>query len=351
RLELIAYTNSPKEDDLTRRIKPHFAHWREIYALGDQAAAQLIHDDGIHVLLDLSGHTAYNRLPVFAWKPAPIQTTWLGYFASTGVAEMDYILGDKWLLPENEANHFIEKGWQLAGAHSCLTPPAEQVSTATLPALRSQTITFGTLNNLAKMNDRVVACWARILTSIPNSQLYFNTKALHDETVKRSIIDRYAAHGIAANRLILESTTGRLAALNSYNRIDIALDPFPYPGGTTSYEALWMGVPILTMQGHNYISHLGESILHNAGLPDWIARDEDDYVAKAIQFAGDLPKLAALRAGLREQVLASPLFNASRFAKHFEEALWGMWQAKQPALVGALQSPPSPSSSHQAHPA
>jgi predicted O-linked N-acetylglucosamine transferase (SPINDLY family) len=349
RLELIAYSNNPKEDDLTQRIKPSFSAWKPVHVLNDEAMAQLIHSDGVHVLLDLSGHTAYNRLPALAWKPAPVQATWLGYFASTGMAEMDYILGDKWLLPDNEANHFIEKGWHFSGAHSCLTPPSEQVNIETLPALQSHLITFGTLNNIAKMNDRVVACWARILTSIPNSQLYLNTKALRDETLKRSIIDRYAAHGIAANRLILESTTGRLAALSSYNRIDIALDPFPYPGGTTSYEALWMGVPILTMQGHRYIAHMGESIMHNAGLSDWIARDEDDYVAKAVSVAGDLPKLAALRAGLREQVRRSPLFDAPRFAKHFEEALWGMWQARQPALAGALHPPPS--SAHQEHPA
>lgn len=327
RVELIAYPTQPKEDGLTARIKPCFSAWKPLFKLNDQAAAQLIHSDGVHVLLDLSGHTAHNRLSVFAWKPAPVQATWLGYFASTGVEAMDYILGDKWLLPDVEAHHFSEKGWRFSGAHGCLTLPVEKVNIETLPALQSHVITFGTLNNIAKMNDRVVACWARILNSIHNSQLYLNTKSLRDETLKKSIIDRYAAHGIAASRLILEATTGRFAALSSYNRIDIALDPFPYPGGTTSYEALWMGVPIITLQGSNYISHLGESILHHAGLPGWIATSEADYVAKAVQFANDLSKLASLRAGLREQVCTSSLFDAPRFAKHFEAALWGMWQA------------------------
>lgn len=329
RIELIAYSTHHKEDELTARIRPYFSVWKSLAGKSDEAAARLIHADGVHILLDLSGHTRYNRLPVFAWKPAPVQAMWLGYFASTGVAEMDYILGDKWMLPDGEEHHFVERGWRLSGAHSCLTPPKEDIKVEELPALRNRLITFGTLNNLAKMNDRVVACWARILSEIPNSRLYLNTSNLRDDALRKSVIERYAAQGIPENRLILEATTGRVAALNSYNKIDIALDPFPYPGGTTSYEALWMGVPILTMRGSNYISHLGESIMHNAGLPDWIAANEEDYRAKAIALASDKTKLAALRTGLRQQVLASPLFDAQRFARDFEAALWGMWQRYQ----------------------
>jgi protein O-GlcNAc transferase len=173
-----------------------------------------------------------------------------------------------------------------------------------------------------------VACWARILNEIPDSRLYLNMSSLRDNSLRKSVIERYAAQGIPESRLILEPTGGRVAALNSYNRIDIGLDPFPYPGGTTSYEALWMGVPILTMKGSNYVSHFGESIMHNAGLPDWIASNEDEYIAKAIAFSGDLESLASLRSSLRARVLASPLFDAKRFAQDFEDALWGMWQAR-----------------------
>jgi protein O-GlcNAc transferase len=327
RIELIAYPTHHKEDELTARIRPFFSAWKPLVGLSDEAAANLIHADGVHVLIDLSGHTGRNRLPVFAWKPAPVQVTWLGYFATTGVAEMDYILGDKWLLPDGEAHHFVEKGWRLSGSISCLTPPHEDIKVEKLPALQNQSITFGTLNNSSKMNGRVVACWARILNAIPNSRLYLNMRNLRDNALRKSVIERYAAHGVAENRLILEPTTGRIAAFNSYNRMDIALDPFPYPGGTTSYEALWMGVPVLTMRGDKYISHLGESIMHHAGLPDWIAADEEDYIAKAVAFASDLEHLAKLRAGLRQQVLASPLFDAPRFARNFEHALWGMWLA------------------------
>lgn len=326
RIELIAYPTHYKEDELTARIRPYFSSWMSLVGKSDEVAARLIHADGVHVLLDLAGHTDKNRLPIFAWKPAPVQAMWLGYFATTGVAEMDYILGDKWTLPDGEEYHFVEKGWRLSGAHWCMTPPKEDIKVEELPALRNQSITFGTLNNLAKMNDRVVACWARILNEIPNSRLYLNRSNLRDDALRKSIIERYAAHGIAENRLILEATAGRVAALNSYNRIDIALDPFPYPGGTTSYEALWMGVPILTMRGSNYISHLGESIMHNAGLPDWIAANEEEYIAKAVSFSTNLVNLARLRNSLRARVLASPLFDTPLFARNFEAALWGMWK-------------------------
>jgi protein O-GlcNAc transferase len=328
RIELIAYSTHHKEDELTARIRPYFSFWKPLIGKSDEAAARLIHTDGVHILLDLSGHTAHNRLPVFAWKPAPVQAIWLGYFATTGVAEMDYILGDRWTLPDGEEHHFVEKGWRLSGALSCLTPPTEDIKVEELPALRNQSITFGTLNNPTKMNDRVVACWAHILNEIPNSRLYLNMSNLRNDALRKTVIERYAAHGIAENRLILEATTGRGAALNSYNRIDIALDPFPYPGGTTSYEALWMGVPILTMRGSNYLSHLGESIMHNAGLPDWIAANEEDYIAKAVAYSSNLANLMNLRSNLRARVLASPLFDAPLFARSFEAALWGMWQAR-----------------------
>jgi predicted O-linked N-acetylglucosamine transferase (SPINDLY family) len=339
RVELVAYTNNAKEGDLTLRIKPHFTYWREIYALGDRAAAKLIHDDAIHILLDLSGHTAHNRLPVFAWKPAPVQVTWLGYFASTGVAEVDYLLADAHMVPSPEESHFTETIWRLPDSYLCFTPPGLNLAVGQLPALLSGKITLGCFNNLTKVNDAVIALWVRVLLAIPGSCLFLKTLQLNDTDTCDTIRRKFAALGVAADRLLLEGSLPRVELLAAYQRVDIALDPFPYPGGTTSMEALWMGVPVLTKRGDRFLSHMGESILHHAGLPDWIARDEDDYVAKAIQFAGDLPKLAALRAGLRQQVLASPLFDAPRFARNFEAALWGMWRAKQPALADALPPP------------
>jgi protein O-GlcNAc transferase len=186
------------------------------------------------------------------------------------------------------------------------------------------------LNNLAKMNDATVSLWARILAAVPHSRLLLKAHQLKDEMTITKTLQRFATHGIGMERLILvPPTSQRSDHLATYHRVDIGLDPFPYPGVTTTAEALWMGVPVLSMQGDRFLSRTAASIAHNAGLPDWIATSEDDYVAKAIAFSQNVPQLATLRAGLREQVRTSPLFDAPRFAKHFEQALWGMWQAKQ----------------------
>jgi protein O-GlcNAc transferase len=278
------------------------------------------------VLLDLSGHTAKNRLPMFAWKPAPVQVSWLGYFASTGVAEMDYVIGDAHIAPARDECHFSESICRLPDSYLCFTPPNVAVEPGPLPALGNTQVTFGCFNKLTKMNNAVVALWARVLLAVPHSRLFLKTTQLKDAAICEVTRQEFAAHGIATDRLILEGSSPRAELLAAYQRVDIALDPFPYPGGTTSVEALWMGVPVLTKRGDRFLSHMGESILHNAGLADWIADDDDDYVAKAVAHTADLSRLAALRAGLRQQVLASPLFEAKQFARNFEAAMWGMWQ-------------------------
>ena len=171
-----------------------------------------------------------------------------------------------------------------------------------------------------------MALWAQILNQVPGSCLFLKTRQLSESSVKQGIAERFSVHGIAANRLVLEGPSSRADYLAAHQRIDIALDPFPYPGGTTTVEALWMGVPVLTLAGERFLSRQGVGLLMNAGLPEWIATDPDDYVNRAVAHASDLPGLAALRAGLRQQVLASPIFDARRFAEHFEAALRGMWR-------------------------
>jgi predicted O-linked N-acetylglucosamine transferase (SPINDLY family) len=330
RIELIAYPTHRRQDELTARIRPYFSEWKPLIGLNDEGAARLIHADGVHVLIDLSGHTAHNRLPVFAWKPAPIQVTWLGLPATTGVAEIDYVLGDPHAISSEFENHFSETVWRMPESYLCLTIPTSPVNVAPLPAFAAGYVTFASFNNLTKMNDAVVAAWARILKLVPNSRLLLKTKQLSDPTVCEKTRLRFASCDIAPGQLAL---SGMLASrddhLAAYNKVDIALDTFPYPGVTTSVEALWMGVPVLNMQGDRFLSCTAGSIAHNAGLSDWIAADADDYVAKAAAFASDLERLAALRSGLRRQVLASPLFDAPRFARNFENALWEMWQRHQ----------------------
>ncbi len=327
RLEFFAYASCSVFDEVSERIKTLCQGWCSAAGLSDEVLAQRIRDDGIDILIDLSGHTAHNRLPMFAWKPAPVQATWLGYLATTGVGAIDYVIADAWTLPEREEANFTEKVWRLPESYLCFTPPSDCDEVGPLPAISNDYITFGSFNNLSKMNDAVVALWSRVLTAVPNSQLYLKSPQLKEASVQQSVAERFAVHAVDAERLILQGQVPRADYLKSFQRVDIALDPFPYPGITTSVESLWMGVPVLTLSGKSFLSRQGVGLLMNAELPEWIAEDANDYVVRAVSHARDLQRLAALRSGLRQQVLASPVFDAPRFAQHFEAALRGMWQA------------------------
>lgn len=326
KIELLAYATDAREDALTQRIKPHFTIWRALVDVSNENAAQTIRADAPHILIDLNGCTANNRLPVFAWKPAPVQVSWLGYWASTGLSAMDYILADPYSLPAQEAAHYSERPWYLPDTRLCFTPPQEAVPCAELPALKNGYIAFGCFNNPTKMNDAVVALWAQVLQRVAGSRLTLKAKLFEDASIVAQTHARFAAHGIDAARLTLLGQSARADYLAAYNAIDIALDPFPFTGGTTSVEGLWMGVPLLTRRGDRMIAHQGESILHNVGLTDWIAADNDDYIERAAAHAGDLARLAQLRSELRARLLASPLCDAERFARNFETALAGMWE-------------------------
>jgi predicted O-linked N-acetylglucosamine transferase (SPINDLY family) len=325
-IELVAYSSQPDGDDLTAELRQHFASWAEVAGSSDRELAQQIHDDRIDVLVDLAGHTRHSRLPAFAWKPAPVLVTWLGYFATTGLTAIDWKIGDPWLSPRDEGHHFTEKIWRLPDSCLCFAPPHDAPAVAALPSAANGYPTFGCFNNLAKVNDDVVEVWSRILAAAPGARLLLKTKQLASAELRAALLARFEHHGIAADRLILEGTAPYAEYLASYGRVDIALDPFPYPGGATTAEGLWMGVPALTLRGDRFIAHQGESLLHAAGLPDWIACDRDEYVRKAVDFAADRSRLAQLRASLRQQVAASPLFDAPRYARHLEAAWRGMWQ-------------------------
>ncbi|HTH76389.1 MAG TPA: tetratricopeptide repeat protein [Trinickia sp.] len=328
RIEPIAYSNALHTDELTARIKPRFALWRHVAEMDDASLAQRIRDDRIDVLVDLSGHTGRNRLPMFAWRPAPLQVSWLGYFATTGLTEIDYLLADPHVVPPGEESQYTERIWRLPDSYLCFTLPTERVDVAPLPALANGYFTFGCLNNHKKLNDGVIAVWSRILLATPHARLLLKNHQLGEPSIMLETFARFAAHGVDETRLLLEGPSARDQYFSTYHRVDLALDPFPYPGGTTSVEGLWMGVPVLTRRGDRFLSHLGELVLKTVGLPEWIAADTEDYVVRAVAAASDLPALAALRAGLRERVERSPLADAPRFAAHWMTAIEQMWQTK-----------------------
>ena len=329
RVELFAYAASPHVDALTTRIKPYFAAWKPLYDLSDGDAARLIHADGVHVLLDLAGHTEQNRLPIFAWKSAPVHASWLGYYATTGVAGMDYLLTSEVAVPEAQRGDFTEKVWYLPDTWLCFTPPDVDLSVVVLPALKNGCITFGCFQRLDKMGETILKAWASILTALPNAQLNLDCKQLGDPAVVKQQALRLQQHGIDPARVMMRGAAPtREAYLSRYAEVDVMLDTFPYPGVTTTCEAMWMGVPTLTLAGDTYLSRQGAGMVTAAGLGDWVTSSVEDYIDKAVSLASDLPKLAALRAGLRKQVSTSPLCDAQRFARNFEEALWGMWLEK-----------------------
>src|SRR5450830_202115 len=328
-VELISYSTTSREDEVTARLKPYFSGWKSLVGLTDQAAAQLIHNDSLHVLLDLSGHSSGNRLPIFAWKPAPLQVSWLGYFATTGMAAMDYFIADAVGVPELNRSQFVEKIKYLPETRLCFTAPSADIAVSTLPALTNKFITFGCFQNMAKVGDEVLDLWAEVMLALPDAKLRWQCKSFRDNSVADELKQRLLTRGISSDRIILLGYVLREAYLIAHHEVDVILDTFPFTGGTTTCEALWMGVPTLTLAGSTLIARQGASLLTAAGLCDWVAESKTDYLSKAQLFCSDLDKLAYLRAELRARVLASALFDAPRFAKNMENALWEMWNDSQ----------------------
>lgn len=328
RLELTAYSNTSNEDRTTERLRPRFARWVDVKGLKDAAVAQRILADKIDILVDLGGHTGDNRLPVFALRPAPVQVSWLGYFASTGVAEIDYILADRISVPDDHTEFFTEKICYLPDTRLCLTPPITQreVLVPPLPAQTSGHVTFGSFQARTKINDRVLAVWGQILASIPGSRLRLQIQQMDIAALRDELLQRMSLANIDLARVTITAGLPWEEYLAAYGNIDIVLDTFPYPGGTTTAEALWMGVPTVTLLGNTMLSRQGGSMLSCLGLTDWIAHSESEYVAIAIRQANDLPGLNLLRVELRERALRSPLFDTQRFAANLQNCFEELFQ-------------------------
>jgi predicted O-linked N-acetylglucosamine transferase (SPINDLY family) len=331
KFEVYCYSNSRADDDMTMRLREAAHSWRVIAALSDADADAMIRHDEIDILVDLSGHSAGNRLPLFALKPAPVQATWLGYLDTSGLGAMDYFLTDRFVVPAEDEGSFAETVLRLPDAHLCFSAEGLDVPVVARPD--TGPLTLGSFNKWTKVSDGTIALWSRLMAEIPDSRLLVNTREVGDPETRRRAIERFAVHGISADRLMLEKPTSRIDLLAAYNRIDIALDPFPYNGCMTTAEALWMGVPVVTLRGKRSVSRAAEGILTVAGLAKLVAEDGDAYVAAVKALAEDRKHLSELRSSLRAVVEQSPICDGPRFTQALEglyREMWKNWCSSRP---------------------
>jgi len=319
--ELFAYCNNERSDDHTERMKGYFDHWIDVFPLSDNAMAERIYDDQIDIMIDMAGHTRGNRLSVFAMRPAPIQVaSMIGCGYTTGLKEIDYIIADDNLVPVGSEAYFSEQVWRLPAPCIIYEPPQEITpDVMDLPALRKGYVTFGSMTRLVRLNDSVFRVWKEILNRVPDSRLRLDQKPFAEESVRELFLERLERLGIARERVELTCSTPHWTG---YHDIDIGLDCWPHNAGTTIYESLWMGVPVLSKTDRPSVGYVGATILKPLGLEDWVVADEMSYIEKAVAYAEDLDALAKLRAGLRHQIWfdKSNLLSGDVLTLNFEDA-------------------------------
>ncbi|MDR3405572.1 MAG: tetratricopeptide repeat protein [Chthoniobacter sp.] len=328
--EIFCYSDVVKPDEMTVQFRRHPSHWRDVADVADETLAGIIREDRIDILVDLTQHMAGNRLPVFARRPAPVQVSFAGYPAATGVEAIGYRISDRYLEDgKSETENGKCERLMLVDSFWCYDPCGTEVAISALPARDSGHVTFGSLNNFCKVNETMLQLWARVLEAVKDSRLILLS---HAGSHRQRTVDVLAREGIGAQRIEFVEPRPRREYLKLYQRLDIVLDPFPYNGHTTSLDALWMGVPVVSLTGQRAVSRAGLSQLTNLGLPELVAHSEDAYVAIAARLAGDLPRLAELRGTLRPRMEASVLMDAPRFARQIEDAyraMWRQWCAQQ----------------------
>ncbi len=322
--QVFCYSQAKVADDITARLQACTDTWRNVIGVSDEKLTETIGEDAIDILVDLAMHTAGNRLLVFARKPAPVQVCYLGYAGGTSVETIDYRLTDRYLDPDpSEDRFYFEKSVRLSGTYWCYeqsldTPPVNE-----LPAITTGKVTLGCLNNFPKTNPPTLKTWAALLHQLPDAKLVLNAPmGNHRERVVRFMEDL----GVASDRIEMVRSRSLREYFETYGRIDIALDPFPYCGATTTCDSLWMGVPVVTLSGRTAVGRAGVSILSNVGLVELIAKNSDDYVQIAKDLARNLPRLSQLRATLRQRMQDSPLMNAEQFTRGIEAAYRQMWR-------------------------
>ena len=329
-VETFCYAEVPRPDAVTHRLQGLSGNWLTTTGISDEALVQRIQADRIDILVDLAGHSAFNRLRVFSAKPAPVQITWLGYPNTTGLKAMDYRFTDCWADPPgtSEALH-TEELVRLPHGFLCYLPPPDAPAVSPPPMLARGKVTFGSYNNLPKIVPEVVALWSTLLHACPDANLVLKNFSLSDADIRQNYLEQFAAHGIDAGRLVLRGRHDSVSEhLDSYGEIDIALDTFPYNGTTTTCEALWMGVPVVTIYGTRHAGRVGASLLHQISLPELVASSAEEYVRITTRLASDRSTLAELRASLRQRMSRSALCDAPRFARDVEDTyrvLWRRW--------------------------
>lgn len=327
-VRVFGYSDTLRPDQDTLRLKALCDEWRDVAGKSHAEVAELIRADGIHVALDLAGHSAANRLPVFAVKPAPVQLSYLGYPATTGMDCFEGRIVDTHTDPPGFEAHGSEDLLRLDRVFLAYTPPQDAPEPGPVPSDQHGFITFGSFNNLAKVNDHVVALWAKILHGCPGSRLLLKSQALADSWVRAGLGRRFEALGIATDRLDLRGWCIEGSPLGPYRDMDIALDPFPYAGTTTTCEALWMGVPVVTLAGARHSGRVSVSLLKAVGLGELVATDEKGYLHMALDLAADAPRRAQLRGALRPRLAASSLCDGAGLAREFESIFRRLWREK-----------------------
>jgi predicted O-linked N-acetylglucosamine transferase (SPINDLY family) len=322
RFEVLAYAELAKEDDWSARYKGYVDHWRPTKGLSDEELAERIREDGIDILIELAGHTANNRLGVFARKPAPVSLSWLGYGYTTGLSAIDYYLTDEICAPPGSEGLFAEQPWRIATPSHAYRPNPDMGEVSNLPALRRGHVTFATLTRSIRVNHHTIRVWAEILRQVKGSRLVLDSLNFKDPPMQQRIAASFAEHGITPDRLEPGFHSPPWDVLRG---IDIGLDCFPHNSGTTLFENLYMGVPYITLAARPSVGRLGSSILHGIGHPEWIAQDEAEYVAKAVALASDLQGLAVHRTALRSEMASSPLMDEAGFARKVETAYRDMF--------------------------
>ncbi|MEE8428437.1 MAG: tetratricopeptide repeat protein [Gammaproteobacteria bacterium] len=331
----VCYADVPRADAVTRKIQGLAGGWRSIYGKDSGQVAQGIIDDRIDILVDLAGHTGGNRLQLFARRVAPVQFTYLGYPNTTGLTNVDFRVTDHWADPvgADDEHLYTEQRLRLKSGFLCYQPSTEAPDVALLPARSNGYVTFGSFNNLAKMGTSIIVLWARILLAIPGSRLLLKNKPLGHTSIAKAMLEQFESLGVAGERVeFAGSNPDLLDHLSSYGNVDISLDTFPYNGTTTTCEALWMGVPVVTLAGVSHVARVGHSLLSQIDKAEWVGVSADDYVDIAVHLGANLDELSSIRGGLRNQMWQSLLCNGELLATEMEEAYrtaWRKWCATQ----------------------